>query len=528
MPSIDRLVFVALFSISGAVLCSCSDKQAAAPGKGSGSATAAAGSPGTTASGAKTAAGPGATSTGTGSGTGTGTSRVAAAGGAGATQTAGTGAAMPVDPAELPRLAPPAGTTATTATTGPAKRDCTPADWKDPGTVPNPKVVAVAADAGKTGQMFGKSVGFEESGYVEEEFLYTGTTPAYTSRMVVHRPKDAAKFSGTVFLEWYNVTGGIDMGVMWALNREYFVREGHVHIGVSAQQVGASALKDYDAERYAAINHPGDTAANTIFSQAAMAVRSQTDLVLGPCMPVRTVLAGGQSQSSAYLAGYVDTAQPKDQMYDGFLLHSGGTPKGNPPVPTFLVFTLAEADGKLVDLPNVHEWEVAGASHSDAYVSARGQVEQGTAVMIQTKCAGKMNEFPSFMVYNAAIDGLNKWVQKGTRPPNADPVQPGKMDEYGNALGGVRIQDIEVPIAVHGTAPAVAADPFDFLSLFVCGAGGSSVPFTEEKLLKLYPTHDDYVQKYTRAADKALASGYILQADHDSAIKWAKSAPIPN
>jgi hypothetical protein len=214
-------------------------------------------------------------------------------------------------------------------------------------------------------------------------------------------------------------------------------------------------------------------------------------------------------------------------MYDGFYLHSGGTPTGNPTVPVFLVFTLAEADGKLVDLPNVVEWEVAGASHSDAYVSARGQVEQGTAIMIQTKCAGKMNEYPSFMVYNAAIDLLIKWVRKGERPPSADPVQVGKMDEFGNAVGGVRIQDIEVPIATFGTAPAAAADPTDLLSLFVCGAGGSTVPFTADRLLELYPTHDDYVQKYTKAADKALAGGYLLQADHDSAVQWSQSAAIP-
>ena len=169
-------------------------------------------------------------------------------------------------------------------------------------------------------------------------------------------------------------------------------------------------------------------------------------------------------------------------------------------------------------------WEVAGASHSDAYISARGQEEQGTLVGIMTKCAGRMNEYLSFMVYNSALDWLNRWVRKGERPPRADPLQPGKTDQYGNALGGVRLQDIDVPIATFSTAPAMAPDPLDFLSLFVCGAGGSTVPMTEQQLLKLYPTHDDYVQQYTEAADKALASGYLLKADHESAIQWAQSA----
>ena len=32
----------------------------------------------------------------------------------------------------------------------------------------------------------------------------------YTSRMILHRPKDPADFNGTVFVEWLNVTGGFD------------------------------------------------------------------------------------------------------------------------------------------------------------------------------------------------------------------------------------------------------------------------------------------------------------------------------
>ncbi len=384
-----------------------------------------------------------------------------------------------------------------------------------------PEVVAVAADAGQTGQLFGKSIGIDEYDYLEEEFFFTGTSPAYTSRMVVHRPADPEKFTGTVYVEWYNVTGGIDMGVFWALNREYFMREGHVHVGVSAQQIGADALKTYDAQRYAAINHPGDTAANAIFSQAAMAIRSQAELLLGPGMSVQTVLGGGQSQSSGRLARYIDGVPPTDRFYDGYLLHSGGTPTGNPDVPVFLVFTMMEADGILVDEPNVVEWEVAGASHSDAYISARGQEEQAPSIGITTTCLGPMNEYPSFMVYNAALEWLNRWVREGERPPSGDPLQPGQVDQYGNALGGVRIQDIEVPIATYSMAPALAANWWDILSVFVCGAGGSTVSLTEQQLLELYPTHEDYVQQYTEAADEALANGYLLQADYETAIQKA-------
>jgi hypothetical protein len=41
-------------------------------------------------------------------------------------------------------------------------------------------------------------------------------------------------------------------------------------------------------------------------------------------------------------------------------------------------------------------------------------------------------------------------------------------------------------------------------------------------------THEDYVVQYTAAADEALASGYLLQADYKEAIRASQDAPIPN
>jgi hypothetical protein len=456
-------------------------------------------------------AGTGSVATG-GSGTG-GAKGIAGAGGAGAGGAAGVEGNKPTN----------------AAGTG-AQPDCTPSAWKDPGTVPNPMIVAVAADAGTKGHLFGQSKDIGDHDYLEEEFFITGTSPAYTSRLVVHRPKDPAKFTGTVFMEWYNVTGGIDIAPLWALDRDYMMREGHVHVGVSAQQVGANALKDYDATRYMAINHPGDTAANAIFAQAAMAIRAQGEKLLGPCMPVDTVLAIGQSQSSAMLGTYLSSAHPKDKIFNGFLLHSspaGGAPASNPDVPVFVVFTMTEGDGTLASQPNLVEWEVAGVTHNDAHLMARGDAEQGADANLGIKvaCADPVNDFPSFWVYNAALDWLNRWARKGEKPPMGASLQTA-MDQYGNVKGGIRIQDIDVPIATY-TKSNTAKDPLDFLSIFACGLSGSVVRLTDQQLLQAYPTHDDYVQKYTQAADKALADGYLLRADYEIAIQKAKAAPVP-
>jgi hypothetical protein len=422
---------------------------------------------------------------------------------------------------------------------GSAQPDCTPADWKDPGTVTNPSVVAVSADAGTTHEMQGATQSFaglayyppnkglSDYDYVEEEFFFTGTSPAYTTRMVVHRPKDPAKFTGTVLMEWYNVTGGIDIAPLWTLSREYMMRAGHVHVGVSAQKVGADALKTYDSVRYAPINHPGDSAANAIFSQAAMAIRSQTDKLLGPCMPVQKVVALGQSQSSVYLGTYLSSQQPTDKMYDGFFLHtdpSGSTPSGNPSVPVFVLFTMTEGTNPIDSQPNVVQWEVAGATHNDNYLTTIGGVEVGGNSTIKIACANPMNVFPSFWVWDAALDWMHRWVRKGEKPPSAAALQS-TTDQDGNAQGGVRIQDIDVPIATY--TKSNTASGTDLISSFACALSGSVVAFTPARLLQLYPTHDAYVQKYTQTADKAVTAGFMLQSDRDIAVGQAMSAAIP-
>lgn len=412
--------------------------------------------------------------------------------------------------------------------------DCTPATWKDPGTVPNPSAELVPADAGTTHMIFGASTWdkISDFGYVEEEFLIVGTMPAYTTRIVVDRPMDAAKFTGTVFVEWFNVTGGIDIAPLWTLSREYMMRAGHVHVSVSAQEVGADALKMADSQRYAKINHPGDAAANAIFGQAGMAIRAQTDKLFGPCMPVKELIAVGQSQSSVELGLYLANQHPKDKMFDAFLLHtdpSGATPTTNPDVPVFAVFTMTEASGgkALSTLPNVLEWQVAGCTHNDDWLTSRGAIEQGAAATSGEKieCTNPMNDFPSFWAYDTVLDQLDRWARTGAKPPSA-PAMSAMKDQDGNVLGGMRLPDIDVPIATY-TSSNTAKDASNFISTFACALSGSVVPLKPERLLQLYPTHDAYVQKYTQAADAAVAAGFMLPSDRDIAVDAATKAPIP-
>jgi hypothetical protein len=284
------------------------------------------------------------------------------------------------------------------------------------------------------------------------------------------------------------------------------------------------------------ISHPGDTAANDIFSRAGAAIRAQPELVLGECMYPRAVLGVGQSQSSGRLVDYLNNAAGAHQVYDAIMTHSGGTPPANPPVPTFVVRTMNEGNANSSG-PNVVEWDVAGASHNDKRLTEKSFDIIGEAfgfMEIPFTCQNPMNDYPAFRVYNAALDWMSRWVRDGERPPEGAPFEMAgsafAVDAVGNMKGGVRLPDIDVPIKVYSAenGPASGVDIFaTFLGALACGLAGTAVPLTEQQLLELYPTHEDYVQKYTEAADRALMGGFLLQEDYDEMIDLAEAAPIP-
>ena len=190
-------------------------------------------------------------------------------------------------------------------------------------------------------------------GYVAEEFFVSGTaesyaaegelgsdgrwsvapsgTADYTTRMVVLRPADQARFNGAVLVEWLNVSAGIDAPAVWMMAHREIVREGFAYVAVSAQRVGVEggagvlgmpdmSLKTLDPARYAPLRHPGDAFAYDIYTQIGRLIRGGND-VLGP-LTAELVVAMGESQSAAFLTTYVNAVDPLAMAYDGFLVHS--------------------------------------------------------------------------------------------------------------------------------------------------------------------------------------------------------------
>lgn len=385
-----------------------------------------------------------------------------------------------------------------------------------------------------------------ELGYVEEEYFISGsaksypeTTPAdYTTRIIVRRPADAARFNGTVLLDWVNVTAQFENAVNTLEGHQLFHRDGYAYVHVSAQAAGVCCVpeltpKMWDPIRYAPLSHPGDDYAFDMFSQIAKAVRAPvgTDPMGG--LRVQKVIAMGQSQSASRLHGYVTQVQRDANVIDGFLIHSGGGRIYDPPpaVPVLQLFSEFEFGAEDPSrVSNYRAWEIAGAGHTDFWVGyhqvfgaslrAVGGILRPAAAdedmhnitanygeqlnPIQLACVVAGSQFPVRYLVSSGIHYLNRWVRGGAPPPEGaryaiDADGALMSDEYGNALGGIRLPPVEVPVAYNNPT--------------LCALGGITVPFTDLQMQQLYPTHADYFCKTKAAIQRSVDEGFMLPED---------------
>jgi hypothetical protein len=134
---------------------------------------------------------------------------------------------------------------------------------------------------------------------------------------------------------------------------------------------------------------------------------------------------------------------------------------------------------------------------------------------------------------NGAFANLDAWVRYGNAPPKTPlikmknvpgvPVPVPELDQYGNAVGGVPVPYIQVPMATYYTR-STTTDPRNTL---YCSLSGYKVPFKKEVLLQLYPTHDAYLNKVKESVEALVKEKLIIQEDGLKIIKEAEQAPVP-
>ena len=332
------------------------------------------------------------------------------------------------------------------------------------------------------------------SGYAAAEFFVSGTATSYagegalgeadyTTRIVALTPIDAAKFNGTVLVEWLNVSGGIDAPAVWIMAHREIVREGYAYVGVSAQQVGVQggstitgidmSLKKQDPERYSILSHPGDAYSFDIFSQIGQLVRESAAEVLG------RLQAGIRCGRGGVAVGDVpdDLHQRRRLRWrrcttaswsipDSVSRHrwtgcphwrrwQAGAPDPAPfrpdlRVPVMNVITETDLVGAVLagyylarqpDNERLRTWEIPGTAHADNYTIKVGFIDTGSAPLDQLAAGyAPTNDADGSGAWGTSSTSRRSttmscrrrspasaiWVRTGTPPPSAPRLEIGE------------------------------------------------------------------------------------------------------
>ena len=437
---------------------------------------------------------------------------------------------------------------------------------------------------------------FAEVGFVQEEFFLSGTASSFTNlnelgtdgrweaepaatadyktRVVVYRPENEADFSGTVIVEWLNVTQGFDVPVGWGVGHVEALRDGHAWVNVSAQLVGIEgvedaplplALKIANPERYGSLLHPGDSFSYDMFTQVSAAVRNTGGNSIVGGFTAEVLIAGGESQSASRLLTYINAIQPLYGAYDAFLIDSrynssqplSQEPEADIPAPEAVTFRddlpfpvinlqaetdvipLGAVDERQPDSDYFRLWEVAGIAHNDNYqlVSGRNDIGVGpefalvvenTSILGVFECEEPINSGAYPWVYMAAMEGLEQWVRDDTpasEAPRLDVLDDDSdylYDDNGNVTGGLRTPYVDAPAARLSGALNEGSPG--------CRLSGTTELFDAATMATLYVDRQGYVDAVDAATQTALDARFLLEPDAEriraaAALQWDALAP---
>jgi len=434
------------------------------------------------------------------------------------------------------------------------------------------------------GQPFAPSGAFrgtiEDFDYVEEEWLASGEVDGhpYTTSVFVRRPRDRAKFSGTLIVEPVHAASAAPVFIYTSL---YQMRSGHGWAAVCSQKSALDAfVKPSSPERYASLEIWSDAAPleggpfglprDPEARQARMEQMRKTNALSTPILAqvgaalaagggpfegfdLRHLLLVGHSQTGGVVTDYIVNGHDAHRHADGSPVYHGFFPTGSPSVqfgPRDVPIVQVLSDGDISD-PNrwgregrgyrrddsdspsdrYRLYELAGVSHMGTRYppyndNAMWQNDPiGTAGDVPKDAA--MNSLPHGQLFSAGLDHLIRWVADGVTPPRGERIESGPdglfaKDECGNSRGGIRCAQMDVPRLKYLSNPSVGEN-----GVPAFGVVGIELPLEPGLLEKLYCDHDDYVGRFDRRVDELVAEGWLLPEDADEMRAEAQGAAVP-
>lgn len=390
---------------------------------------------------------------------------------------------------------------------------------------------------------FGSPVDPAAYGYTETEHVLSGTAKAYgaslpdasyATRIVVYRPADAADFSGTVYVEWNNVTLQTDLPADFLWSYPHVFASGDAYVQVTAQQVGVCGLgltgrsvlglslclptsvKGSDPARYRSLVHPGDAYGYDIFSQAGRAIASPGAVDPLGGLEAEALIAVGESQSAGSLDLYQRYGADADaRVFDGFVLDADLHSKLPSPeqrrVPNLHLSSEDSAEPVPVTGPNLVMWQIAGAAHVDRWFvehalpgvaagtvsgltagsRAPATAEQNAALRervgdhgqyglnLSAACVGG-TEFQRRYVVDAALAAMADHVRDGVPLPVAPALEFSPVGKLGGAGAGFGAPALPILPTDGLNGLGTVVEPFAFVRDADGNArGGLRMPYLE-------------------------------------------------
>ncbi len=420
-----------------------------------------------------------------------------------------------------------------------------------------------------------------EVGYVEEEYLVSGNANIYeyvdnaaqrpevqvaipdvpyTTRILVRKPRNPARFNGTVLVDVLNATAGWDGDAVWYGNYPYIIRSGAAWVGVSTKPVTVNFLRDgwgrppwptRNASRYATLSMPEFGQVWDMLTQVGALLKSDRDR--GNPMrryDVERLIMVGYSQSAAYQVTYANSFHELSRqrngqpVYDGYLITAGGAsakdvnaftienlPRGDlrnivqVDVPVIKVQTQTEVVNfpsyptrqSEAQYPWVRTYEIAGGSHVDSWRDVEGGQalvrDLGLPPSFCPAPANPKNPLRTAFYESAALSNLIRWIRHGVQPPPSrfmelTTTSTGAFalarDADGNVIGGVRPPELQAPIGTYlesNSGPGF------------CGLYGGFSLFSAERIDELYPRRRSYEREFIRGVWDSVRDRYLLPAD---------------
>jgi len=402
-----------------------------------------------------------------------------------------------------------------------------------------------------------------------------GANVPYTTRILVRRPKDAAKFSGRVVVELLNPTGQYDFAPLWGFSWEQFLRSGDAWVGVTVKPVAAATLRRFDGVRYsrlsfayrragacdaapagaalpdAALADAENGLAWDLIAQVGALLKSSSNenplLQLNP----QRVIAAGYSQTGVYITTYAHALHATlrlgdgSPIFDGYLNAAGANAasinqcaarlpdddaRRMPPkvgVPFVVVMTESDFQRALkrrrddADESGVLRlYELAGAAHSGPFAAGQPATADltiaGVAAPADDLCRERRGDFPLGYAFNAIwqqYDDLLVRQQPMAREPRIEADAAGGVlrDAVGNARGGFRLPPLDVPVAAYRGSSTPRGS--ETRAQDQCLRTGAMQKLGAAQLKAQYKTRAEYLRLFNAAVDEAVHTRRVVAAD---------------